>query len=195
MQKLKKTRRIHLKKTGRNRKTKYISKLEGKHKKNRNTWFPAHEPPRINRTNYSRRFVGWKSCIYICSVFLRVVLCFFCFFLLFFLFSPSRFKLLHLQSKKHIKTKKQKNSKENINKKNRNNKNLPARPLEIFIFRGGSWAGNPVFLFCLFSFEFFCCCFCFFLFVLFSPSLFKLLHLQSTKHIYKQKNRKTRRKT
>ena len=36
------------------------------------------------------------------SVFLRVFLCFLCFFMFFFMFSPSLFKLLHLQSKKHI---------------------------------------------------------------------------------------------
>ena len=129
-----------------------------------------------------------------------------CFFVL--LFSPSLFKLLHLQSKTtHIKTKqKQKHSKEHNkkthtkNKQTKNNINLPARPLEIFIFRGGSWAGNPVFLFCLCCslslFLLFVVSLCFSLvFVMFSPSLFKLLHLQSNKHIQKQQqNRRTTEK-
>ena len=93
----------------------------------------------------SRRFVGWKSCIsvvlyvslscYVFVVFMSVVVC---------LFSPSIFKCLHLQSKKHIQQQKEKTLKENINIKK--NRNLPARPLEICIFRRGSWAGNPVFL-------------------------------------------------
>ena len=87
------------KKTERNIKKKQKNSKENR--KNRNTGFPTHEPPRINRTNYSRRFVGWKSCISVFYVFLRVFLFFLCFFL-FFLFSPSLFKLLHLQSKKHI---------------------------------------------------------------------------------------------
>ena len=107
--------------------------------------------------------MGWKSCIF-------VVLCFplscyvfvLCFFLLFFvMFSPSLFKRLHLQwtnTYKHITTNNN-NSKENIKNKHKptkttdlqkkKNRNLPARPLEIFICRGGSWAGNHVFLFVL----------------------------------------------
>ena len=74
----------------------------------------------------------------------------FVFFLLFF------FRLFFLsfciynRKNTYKNRKKQKNSKDN--RKHRKNRNLPARPLEIFIFRGGSWAGNPVFLFFLFSF-------------------------------------------
>ena len=52
----------------------------------------------------SRRFVGLKSCISVVSVVLLVFLFFVCFFLFVFMFSPSLFKLLHLQSKQHIKT-------------------------------------------------------------------------------------------
>ena len=64
-----------------------------------------------------------------------------------------------------------KNTYKNINNKNNSkenikHRNLPARPLDIFIFRGGSWAGYPVFLFVFtFFLEFFCLfsvsvCFC-----------------------------------
>ena len=37
-------------------------------------------------------------------------------------------------------------NKQQTNKKNIKTRNLPARPLEIFIFRGGSWAGYTVFM-------------------------------------------------
>ena len=81
---------------------------------------------------------------------LSCFVCFMCLYVL--LFSPSLFKLLHLQSKKtHIKTEKTEKL-EGKHKKNRKNRNLPARPLEIFIFRGGSWAGYPVFLFVFYVF-------------------------------------------
>ena len=51
---------------------------------NRNTVYPAHEPPRINHTNYSRRFVGWISCIYVVVCFFLELLCLcVCFFMSF----------------------------------------------------------------------------------------------------------------
>ena len=90
----------------------------------------------------------------------------------------------HKKNKKKQKQK-QKNSKENT--KNRKNRNLPARPLEIFIFRGGSWAGNPVFLFFLFSFEFFC-----FFSVSFCFLCFRLVFLSFC--IYNRKNTYKNRK-
>ena len=66
MQKLKKTGRKHKIKTERNRTT------NRKHSKKNiniiNTGYPAHEPPRIFCAIYSRRFVGWILCIYVCSV-------------------------------------------------------------------------------------------------------------------------------
>ena len=64
MQKLKKTSRKHKKDKNKkekiNIKTRKIEKLEEKHKKkkkkNRNTVFPAHEPPR--KTNISKGLAG-----------------------------------------------------------------------------------------------------------------------------------------
>ena len=113
MQKLKKTRRKH-KQTERNR-HKTEKQLEGKLKTNRNTGYPAHEPPRINRTNYSRRFVGWISCISgFCFMFSFEFFCFVYVYFCLFRFSPSLFKLLQLQSKKtHIKTTKNRTTRRN----------------------------------------------------------------------------------
>jgi len=45
--------------------------------------------------------------------------------------------------RKHKKKQKETKKQQKNSKENRKNRNLPARPLEIFIFRGGSWAGNP----------------------------------------------------
>ena len=128
MQKLKNTRRKHKTTTDKNRTT--TEQLEGKHKHNRNTGFPAHEPPRIICAIYSRRFVGWKSCFSVLFVFLRVFiylfmffnvsLCFSFFFFSFFFFFK-RFRLVFLSFciynrnntyKKQDKNKN--NSKENI---------------------------------------------------------------------------------
>ena len=125
-------------------------------------------------------------------------LCFFvvCFFrFLLFSFLKTCFRLVFLSFCIYNRTNTYKNRNQQNNSKDNNNKqkqtqktkrNLPARPLEIFIFRGGSWAGNTVFLFFCFSqsFLFFFDVFFFFVslcFFLFSPSLFKLLHLQSKK--------------
>ena len=96
MQKLKKTRRKHKTKQ---KETEKKHKNLKENKKNRNTGFPAHEPPRINRTNYSQSFVGWIFCIsvfFCCSLSVSVV---FMFLSVVFLFSHSIFKLSHLQSK------------------------------------------------------------------------------------------------
>ena len=104
------------------------------------------------------------------------------------MFSPSLFKRLHLQSNKtHIKTTKTNRTTRRQTLTNRKNRNLPARPLEIFVCRGGSWAGYPVFLFCCFMFFFELLCLFYVslcLFLMFSPSIFKLLHLQSNKNTY-----------
>ena len=79
MQKLKKTRR----KQKKQKETEKQQKNSKENKKNRNTGFPAHELPRIKRTNYSRRFVGWKSCL-LFFMFSFEFFCFFCFYLCFF---------------------------------------------------------------------------------------------------------------
>ena len=66
MQKLKKTRRTQ-QTTERNRKT--TEKLEGKHKTNINTGFPAHEPPR--NINISKGLAGrFMLCMLFVYVFL-----------------------------------------------------------------------------------------------------------------------------
>ena len=88
--------------------------------------------------------------------------------------SPSICKLLYSQSKNTYNNIKQTYKLKGKHKKKqliptttpKNNRNLPARPLEIFIFRGGSWAGNPVFLFCL-CFSLSCSLSCLFFFVCF----------------------------
>ena len=73
MQTLKKTRRKHKTKTERNRKT--TEQLKGKRKNNRNTGFPAHEPPR--KINISKGLAGRFLFFYVVFyVFLRVL--FFC---------------------------------------------------------------------------------------------------------------------
>ena len=108
MQKLKKTRRKHKQ----NRK-----KQNNKHKnskENTKTRKYRISSPRTSANKshklfsqtlrdiyFSRRFVGWKSCISVSFyVFLRVFmfLLFFFLFLFLYMFSPSLFKLLHLQS-------------------------------------------------------------------------------------------------
>ena len=90
------------------------------------------------------------------------------------------FYILRNKKKKEKLKGKHKKKKHNLKEKK---KHLPARPLEIFIFRGGSRSGYPVFM-CFFVFRV-----VLFLFMflsgccLFSPSLFKLLHLQTNKYI------------
>ena len=85
--------------------------------KHRNTGYPALDPTANKYLSGS----GWEIYVF----FLFVCLFFFEFYV-FFLFSPSLFKLLHLQSKNHIykQTNKHKNSKKN--NKQRKNRNLPA---------------------------------------------------------------------
>ena len=151
MQKLKKTRRKHT------NKQKETEQLKEQHKKrNINTGYPAHEPPRINRTDYSRRFVGWISCISVFCVFLWVCFMFFvCLFLYLFMFSSSWFKLLHLQSKKtykHIKQHIKHNSKEHI-KQHKTQKSLSQTLRDIYFSRRfvgwRSGRGLDILYFCL----------------------------------------------
>ena len=105
-------------------------------------------------------------------LFLYVVCCFRLVFLSFCIYNQTN---TYNNKRNHNNSKENKQTKKNIN--------LPARPLEIFICRGGSWAGNTVFmLFCCFPLSCYVC-FVSFCCLLFSPSLFKLLHLQSKKHI------------
>ena len=106
---------------------------------------------------------------------------------------------LHLQSNKtHIQTDKTEQLKgkqqKTLNKKTEISQPEPER----YLFAVGSRAGYPVFLFFMLFFEL--SVFVMFLSVvfMFSPSLFKLLHLQSKntyKHINKQNNSKENRKT
>ena len=75
--------------------------FENQHKTTRNTGYPAHEPPRIYIV-YLFAQVRGLDILYLCCL-LRFFSKLFCFFL-FCMFSPSRFKLLHLQSNNtHIK--------------------------------------------------------------------------------------------
>ena len=85
--------------------------------KNINTGYPAHEPPRINRTNYSRRFVGWIYCIYVFMFsfelflfFCYVSFCLFCFRLVFLSFC------IYNRTNIYKNITKQNNSKENKKK-------------------------------------------------------------------------------
>ena len=108
----------------------------------------------------------------------------------FVMFSPSLFKLLHLQSKQHIykHKNKHKNSKEHITKhktKQKKQQKSPSQTLRYIYFsrRFVGWKSRisvvyvlSLSLYALLSVSF-CCCF------MFSPSLFKLLHLQSKQHI------------
>ena len=90
-----------LNRLGENRKARNRNTTEKLREKqnNRNTGYPAHEPPSRNlRDIYSRRFVGWISCI---SVFcfsgsFSVCVCFIVSFLRK-MYSHSLFKLLYLQ--------------------------------------------------------------------------------------------------
>ena len=146
-------------------------------KQHRNTGFPAHKPPRINLTNYSRRFVGWKSCCFmfvvcsmlflelLCVVYVSLCFCVMC--------SPSLFKRLHLQSNntyKHIKQNKHKHSKEN----NKTNNIFSSQTLSDIYFsrRFVGWKSCISVCFCCFSFlkclffELLCLFLCLFLFCL-----------------------------
>ena len=131
--------------------------------------------------------------LYFCFVCFSVSFYVVCLFFIF-MFSPSLFKLLHLQSNNTYK-----NINKNIttwrktktnNKKQQKSPSRNLRDINLF-FAVGSRAGNHVFLFVLcfslsFMFLFVSLYFLFVFFYTFSPSLFKLLHLQSNKHIYKQ---------
>ena len=185
---LKKTRRRH--KTNKHKDTyKQTEQLEEKHKKNRNTGYPAHEPPRINRTNYSRRFVGWIYCISVFSVFFSlsfsVVLCFFmfcclCFRLVFLSFCIYNRTITYTNIKQ-----KQKHSKKNRTTEQTKKTEISQPEPERYLFVVGSRAGYPVFMcFCFFEFSFVCCLFLyvFLLFNMFSPSLFQQTHITTNKN-------------
>ena len=170
------------------KKHKQTEQLKEKHKqKNRNTGYPAHEPPRINRTNYSRRFVGWISCISVVfPVFLWVFL-FVCLFMFLLCFRLVLLSFCVYNRKNTYKNRKHRTTQRKTEKHKKTEISQPEP--ERYLFAVGSRAGYPVFLLCfLFFFQLFNVLFnayfCFFFFM-FSPSLFKLLHLQSKKHIYK----------
>ena len=150
MQKLKKTRRKHTQTTEINRTT--TEQLEEQ-------TFKQTEIQDIQPRNLREQFVwfirggSWAGCtvclcvvccsLSCCDCFHDCLCCLICFRLL-----VLSFCIYNEQTRIKTETNTENNSKENINN-NRTNRHLPARPLEIFIFRGGSWAGNPVFLFVL----------------------------------------------
>ena len=93
---------------------KQTEQLEGKHKNIKNRNLPARTWEILIRC----RVEGWISCIYVCVWFSSSCLWLFVwFFRCVFMFSPSLFKLLHLQSKK-----KQKNQKEQLKGKHEENR-------------------------------------------------------------------------
>ena len=182
MQKLKQTRRKHNKQHKTKHNNKIITRINT-YKQNTELLYIQ----RINRTKYSRRFVGWIYCIHVvfCVSSSVYVVCY-VYLCLCLMFSPSIFKLLHLRSNdthKHIK--------QNITtlRTTEQHKTKPTQTEtsqpepERYLFVVGSWAGYPVFLFVLLFLELFCLLFCFILLLfLCPPSFVKLLHLQSTKH-------------
>ena len=70
---------------------------------------------------FSRRFVGWKSCISVFLLFFEFVCLFSLFSFVVFVFSPSLFKLLHLQSKNTYNNRTNINKLEGKHKTNRTN--------------------------------------------------------------------------
>ena len=119
----------------------------------------------------------------------------FSFFLIFILFFNLCFRLVFLSfciynrpthiTQTNIKTRRKTTKQQN------KNKNIPARPLDVFIFRGGSWAGGRVegwkyciYVFFCFSLSFFLfffvCFFMFFLFICFRLVFLKAFYNQTT---------------
>ena len=139
---------------------------------------------------YSWRFVGWISCMSVLFVYVFLEACLFycCLCLCVILFSPSLFKLLHLQSNKtHMISFLQKTTHKKLREKHkhRNNRNtlFPSRNLRDICSLSGR--GLDILYFCCFVFleaVMFYLCFVMFVFLL-STSLSKLLYLQSNKHI------------
>ena len=131
-------------------------------------------------------------------------------FLFLFIFSFLCFRLVCLSFCIYNRTNiyKQKHKQLEEQHDNRKTTEISQPEPDIYLFAVGSRAGHYVFMFCfyMFFFEFFCLFFWMFLYAyyyyyMFSPSLFKLLHLQSN-NIYnniqqtykleeKQNNRKT----
>ena len=94
--------------TERNR-NKHI-KHQRKTEKQRNTRYPAHEPPRIFCAIYSRRFVGWIYCISVYFCFFFELLCFLFYSVVF------RFRLVFLSFCIYNRTQTHINTKTNIEK-------------------------------------------------------------------------------
>ena len=138
----------NIKTTERNRKT--TEQLEEQHKQQQY----RISSPRTSANNLCDLFaeVRGLEILYFCC-FLMFFFEYLCFVYVSFFFKKC-FRLVFLsfciynRQNTYKNRTQHKNSKENIttNQTNINNRNLPARPLEIFIFRGGSWAGNPVFV-------------------------------------------------
>ena len=124
---------------------------------------------------HSRSFVGWISCRSVVYVFLKAFLFYLCVCFVLFMFSPSLFKLLHLQSNKTHVTTTQQQQQQRLGENRTTNRNIKkcivSQPEpERYLFAVGSWAGYPVFLlfllFLLFSKLFYLISVC--LFVCFS---------------------------
>ena len=185
----------NLKRLGENintNKTKNRQLREQHKKENRTTGYPAHEPPRIYVSYiYSRRFVGWMSCI---SVFVYVFLEAFLFLFVYFCFCLC-FRLAFLSfciyNRQNIYNNINKQKYKKLRYKYNNIKHInslfPSRNLRYIYSRSGR--GLDILYFCCLCFSrsfVFCFLFCVvFLSVCFlcSPNLFKFLHLQSKKHI------------
>ena len=119
--------------------------------------------------------MGWISCISVCVFFSKL---FCCLSVCFLVFSPSLFHLLHLLSKHTYNNKITYKSFEKKHKKK-----YQPEP-ERYLFAVESRDGYPVFLFCFVFLEAFLLLFMFmFVCYMFSPCLFKFVHLQSENHI------------
>ena len=153
---------------------------------NRNTGYPAHEPPRINIWYLFAvgSWAGYPVFLLLCFLFSKpfwLFLCFVCFRLVDLSFCIYNRKT-HINTYINI-TKTRQTHKHKQNK----HKYMISQPEpERYLFAVRFWAGYPGFLLlcCSRSFS----VVCLFLLFMFSPSLFKLLHLQSNKHIQKHNN-------
>ena len=122
-------------------------------KKNRNTVFPAHEPPRIIRVIYSWRFVGWIYCIFLVLWVFLLFLCFFvlCFRLVFLSFCMYNRKNTYTNITKHITNRRKTTNTEQQQKKKQQS---PSQTLRyIYFSRSGRGLDILYFCFCYICFS------------------------------------------